>query len=267
MNKIIFFINCHVNKKYDSLLNLYLDDFKESGIENRDNVKLIFVVVGNPEDYLRVRKYIEVKLPGMFNDYEGKDRLTSYQSERIEFRVFDNSNYEHKGLEAVWKEAQSSDDDDLITYTHCRGISHQRQHHPEMNGSREVFSEIVSKYIILSNSDMEQIFVDNPSINRVGVGQSPGGWMWFNFWIAKASYLKKKERPLEYPVLSKDMSKYFDRFAKDRHYYEAWLGNGEDDTETGFSLLLNPQAAGVITGPQLLMGIGRLVSKLRKKTK
>jgi len=267
MNKIIFFINCHVNSKYDSLLNIYLNDFKESEIENRKNVKLIFVVVGKPEDYLKIRKYTEIKLPGMFNDYDGKNRLTSYQTERIEFRMFDNSNYEHKGLEAVWKEAQSSDDDDLITYTHCRGLSHKHPKSPEMNGAREVHSYLCGKCLIREYDKVENIFKDNPEINRVGLGQSPGGWMWFNFWTVKASYLKKKERPLEYPVLSKVMSKYFDRHAKDRHYYEAWLGNGEDDIDSGHSLLTVPHQGTVLRGPQMLVVINQIVKNAVNKTK
>ena len=267
MNKIIFFINCHVNPKYDSLLNLYLDDFKHSRIEHRKDVKLIMVIVGKPEDYLKIRKYTQTALPGMFNDYEGKNILHSYQHERVEFRVHDNSNFEHKGIETAWAEAQSADDDDLITYTHCRGLSHTNPKSPEMNGSREIFSQVVSKCIICNCDAVKQIFKDNPSIDRVGVGQSPGGWMWFNFWTAKASYLKKKERPLEYPVLLKRMSKHFDRFAKDRHYYEAWLGNGDHDVESGYSLLLEPQTGGTLTGPQMIKGIIQLVRDKYNKSK
>ena len=259
MNKIIFFINCYVNKKYDSLLNIYLDDFQKSGIQDRKDVRLIFVVVGTPEDYVKVEGCVREKLPKIYNDYGGKNKLTTYQSNRIEFRVYENSSYEHIGLETAWKEGQTSKDDELITYTHCRGLSHQRPHHPEMKGSREVHSYLCGKCIIQDYNKVEEIFKDQ-QIQKVGMGQSAGGWMWFNFWTVKASYLKKKDAPSEQAKLTPEMKKYFDRFAKDRHYYEAWLGDDGMENESGHSLLVTPHKGTVITGPQMLSVVNHIVA-------
>ena len=262
MNKIIFFINCHVNKQYDSLLNLYLNDFKNSSIEHRKDVKLIMVIVGKPEDYLKIRKYTEITLPGMFNDYEEKNILTSSTTERIEFRVFDNSRYEHVGIETVWSEAMASNDNDLITYTHCRGLGHQSPNHLEMNGSREVFSFYAASHIIRNYKDVEKIHKDNPQVTKVGLGQSPGGWMWFNFWTCKASYLKTRTKPDVDGTLTPMMKKHFDRWVQDRHYYEAWLGDDGKSNDQGYSLLLRNHIGATISGPMIIAAIRKLSGRM-----
>ena len=47
------------------------------------------------------------------------------------------------------------------------------------------------------------------SINKVGILTGGNGWLWFNFWIARSSYLSNLEKP-----------------KKTNHacYYEDWLG-------------------------------------------
>lgn len=258
MNKIIFFINCHVNSKYESLLNIYLDDFKNSGIEQRKDVRLIFVVVGKPDDYLKVRQLVENKLPGIFNDYNGKNILTSSTTERVEFRVFDNSNYEHMGIETVWKESMTSDDDDLITYTHCRGLGHTNSRQPEMNNSREVHSYFCGKLIIREYNKVEMIFKNNKEIKKVGLCQSPLGWMWFNFWTVKASYLKTRPRPLGNPTFTNSIKENFPGGATNRHYYEAWLGDGGEENESGYSLLVPPHKGVYLSGQEVLNKISKI---------
>lgn len=262
MNKIIFFINCHVNDKYDSLLNIYLNDFKESNIENRDDVRLIMVIVGKPVDYLKIRTYAESKLPGMFNEYDEKDILNPSTTERIEFRVFDSSYYEYAGIYTAWKEAMGSDDDDLITYTHCRGMGHQHPRAPEMNGSRDVYSLYAADQIISKYNKVVEIFEENPTVTKVGLGQSPGGWIWFNFWTCKASYLKNLERPKAKGKLTSLMKKNFDKHATDRHYYEAWLGGDGKYNDGGYSLILKSHIGTDISGPMIIAAIRKLSGRM-----
>ena len=46
---------------------------------------------------------------------------------------------------------------------------------------------------------------------------APAGWIWFNFWWARASYLKKLVEPVR---------------STRRHYYEDWLGRLTPDPST-----------------------------------
>lgn len=257
-------MNCHVNTKYDDLLQIYLRDFKNSGIEDRDDVKLIFTVVGRDSDYTRVMSHVRTVLPRLFEDYGEENVLTSGGEQRFEFRMFDNSRYEHVGIEAAWKEAMASEDDELITYCQCRGIGHTHPNAPEMNGSREIYSTIPSTHIITYYTNVEKKFEENPEITKVGVAQSPLGWMWFNFWTCKASYLKTRPKPDINGVPTPLMKQYFDHRVQDRHYYEAWLGDDGESTDQGYSLCLNPFVGIKVTGPQIIGAIQNIAKNFMK---
>lgn len=56
-------------------------------------------------------------------------------------------------------------------------------------------------------------FQANATIERAGMYPSKLGWVWFNFWWARVSYLKQTVEPV--------------RTAR-RHYYEDWLGRTYD---------------------------------------
>ena len=261
MNKIIFFMNCRVNDKYDSLLRLYLEDFKASGIEKRNDIKLIFCVVGKETDYARVMTHIKDHLPRLLPNHDGKNILTVGGEQRFELRMFHNSRYEHVGIEAAWKEAMASEDDELITYCHCRGLGHKHPKSPEMNGSREIFSSIPSTHIIRHYKNVEEKFEENPDITRVGVAQSPLGWMWFNFWTCKASYLKTRPKPDVNGVPSTLVKKYFDRWVQDRHYYEAWLGDDGQTLDQGYSMCIRPHKGVMVSGPQIIGALRMIAVK------
>ena len=267
MNKIIFFINCHVNRQYDSLLNQYLEDFEHGGIQDRDDVKLIFVVVGQSDDSTKIMNLVKNKLPRLFGSYDEKNVLTSGGEQRFELRLFDNSRYEHVGIEAAWKEAMASEDEELITYCHCRGIGHTHPSAPEMNGMREIFTLAAATHIVKNYTKIEKIFKENPDITRVGAGQSPLGWMWFNFWTCKSSYLKTRPKPDINGVPTPLMKKNFDQWVKDRHYYEAWLGDDGKTIDQGYSTCISPHKGITVSGPQVIAAIRIIINRVISKTK
>ena len=58
----------------------------------------------------------------------------------------------------------------------------------------------------------------NPAINKAGLSPAKestdwGGWLWFNYFMAKGSYLCQCDNPIE---------------TTDRYYYESWLGKNND---------------------------------------
>ena len=65
------------------------------------------------------------------------------------------------------------------------------------------------------------------SINKIGILTGGNGWSWFNFWIARSSYLSKLEKP--------KMTKY-------ACYYEDWLGRSIlNETSTNKIIYTNPE--------------------------
>ena len=60
-----------------------------------------------------------------------------------------------------------------------------------------------------------RIFSENATTTRCGSFPAPAGWMWTNFFWARASYIKKLVEPIR---------------TNRRHYYEDWLGRLYDAT-------------------------------------
>jgi uncharacterized alpha/beta hydrolase family protein len=53
------------------------------------------------------------------------------------------------------------------------------------------------------------IYSTFPTIDKIGMSAGGCGWIWYNFWYARGSYLCQVEKPV---------------LTARRHYYENWLG-------------------------------------------
>jgi uncharacterized alpha/beta hydrolase family protein len=55
---------------------------------------------------------------------------------------------------------------------------------------------------------IKEIYTIFPRIDKIGYSSGGIGWIWYNFWFARGSYIYNIEKPLK---------------TKRRHYYEDWL--------------------------------------------
>lgn len=110
------------------------------------------------------------------------------------------NNYEYEGINLVWNLAVKSPEN-IYLYFHSKGISSTSNH--RSMSERKLFKTIIDSW-----KNVIDIFSDNPNINKVGLTASEPGWMWFNFWWARGTYLSKCEQPI---------------ITTRRHYYEDWL--------------------------------------------
>ena len=76
--------------------------------------------------------------------------------------------------------------------------------------SRPVIESWLFNGTIVPWRQVIKAFQGNETVDRIGMFSSPAGWMWFNFWWARASYLQTVVEPVR---------------TTRRHYYESWLGN------------------------------------------
>jgi hypothetical protein len=119
--------------------------------------------------------------------------------------------YEFPGIKLVYDLSQKYQDD-IFIYFHSKGMSHNVH-------SRSATEMIIFKNTFESWRKHIQLF-DEAQVNKVGlfpaIGYNkdqaklgvPGGWIWYNFWYSKGSYLSKCESPI---------------VTDDRFYYEDWL--------------------------------------------
>lgn len=108
--------------------------------------------------------------------------------------------YEYPGIHLVWELANKYPEN-IFLYFHSKGMSGNINQRTMLE--RLLFQEVIVKWKKILN-----ILGEREKINKIGLAASEQGWMWFNFWWARGSYLINCEEPIITP---------------DRYYYEDWL--------------------------------------------
>jgi len=175
---VVYFINCVINTNYmDWLTNqinmvtAYLDE-------------LYIISTVSPNMELQFRKKV----------------LEMYPFAKIECH-YDNE-YEYRGILKVWDLGQIHNaPTDIILYFHSKGLTHytsyERNRHDDYNIILKDFKKIKNIYTLF------------PTVDKIGHSAGGLGWIWYNFWFARGSYISCLEKPLK---------------TERRHYYEDWLG-------------------------------------------
>lgn len=116
--------------------------------------------------------------------------------------------YEYPGIRKVWEIGQSLDEaalnKTLILYFHSKGMFNTKDQSTSRDPiERRLFTTVIDRWEYI-----EAKFNELPFLNKAGYGASPEGFIWLNFWFARASYI----RTLVCPIISRN-----------RYYYEDWL--------------------------------------------
>ena len=118
--------------------------------------------------------------------------------------------FEYPGNHKVWEIGQRIEnkvdaDKSVILYFHSKGMFNGHlKNNPRSTREILLFQTVIDpwEYVL-------QRLSANPLINKAGFAASEYGYIWYNFWWARASYIQKLEEP---------------ELTKDRYYYERWLG-------------------------------------------
>ncbi|MDB5126540.1 hypothetical protein [Mucilaginibacter sp.] len=124
--------------------------------------------------------------------------------------------FEYPALKLVHDLAVKHPDNNFI-YFHTKGMSH--------NYHSRSLEEITLFTKTFENWRKNLQILNQPRVNKVGLFPAKEGWIWYNFWYAKGSYLAQFKAPV---------------LTKDRYYYESWLGRSAPDypadTSTSYNL-------------------------------
>ena len=128
--------------------------------------------------------------------------------------------FEYLGIQKVWELGQRSTikpHNHIILYFHAKGMSD-----PLFPNSKLINTILKPWKMIIDR------FIENQKLNKAGYACAKPGWIWYNFWWARASYIKKLVKPIK---------------TQRQNYYEEWLGrlqpndltikNDGDNEETG----------------------------------
>jgi hypothetical protein len=109
--------------------------------------------------------------------------------------------YEYRGILKVWELGQSKNKkNDIILYFHSKGVTHHESYEVTKNDNHNIILQDINK--------IQEIFTIFPDIDKIGYCSGGVGWIWYNFWYVRGSYVNRVEKPIK---------------TERRHYYEDWL--------------------------------------------
>jgi hypothetical protein len=88
---------------------------------------------------------------------------------------------------------------------------------------RNKAEEYLTNNLLNNYKQIINIFEKNHNVSKVGSFPSTSGFIWFNFFYVRGTYLKKCKDPI---------------ITKDRYYYESYLGNDYPFNDKGESYCL-----------------------------
>lgn len=188
---IVYFLNTEISSSYLKLFNDQLNDLIKSNIYLYKNITLNLILICScrqKKDLLRkiiinknLKKYFKVNL------------------------LFSNDNHkEFEGINKVW-ELSNIGDRRIILYFHGKGLSYMAN---KFFYIRQPIEKFIFRLLIFNWHKHLETFSRIYSIDKIGILSGGNGWLWFNFWIARTSYLSKLEKPKK---------------TKDANYYEEWI--------------------------------------------
>ena len=182
---IVYFINCIVNPNYfDWLIN-------QINIVNNFNKKIfIIATIGEKDEDLFKKKTLELYPDVIIECY--------YENE-----------FEYRGILKVWELGQKYNSrNDIILYLHSKGVTHHTNYSFNSNDNYNI--------ILKDKNKIEEIFSIFPKVDKIGYYSSSHGFIWYNFWFVRSSYIFNIEKPIK---------------TNRRHYYEDWLGRIVDNDD------------------------------------
>ena len=183
---IVYYINCLINENYFDWLKNQIDMVKNY------NGSIFIVATLNKTHEAQFRKKV----------------LNIYPNVVIECNY--ENKFEYPGILKVWQLGQiHSSRNDIILYFHSKGMTHYKNYEKCKNENYNVIFKNINK--------IKEIFNLFPSIDKVGYFSGGIGWIWFNFWFVRGSYVNLVEKPIK---------------TQRRHYYEDWLSRKLDKNDT-----------------------------------
>ena len=127
--------------------------------------------------------------------------LLKYNYSKVEIiNVFTDNVYEYPGLKAIYQIAED-DDDTLLLYFHSKG----------MTSNQTETRQYLFKYTIGNYQSYINEFVDNKLLDTAGAIPHNNGFVFFNFFWARSSYVRNY---CNKPIISDN-----------RYIWEVWIGN------------------------------------------
>ena len=200
---IVYFINCFVSNGWEMILRSHLEDLQSSMVLLYKRCSVKIIVNCKHEDLSKVAK-LASDLLGSINVSIDKAGNKPFAGLHIVWTEEDS--YEYPAIKLLYETAKSMGDEDYLIYAHAKGLSHVDNHSRNLPIDSDIASKMLLRNALINIDILDTV----KSLSKIGPGLGGSGWMWFNFYIARASYIKGLHEPVK---------------TANRHYYESWLGD------------------------------------------
>jgi len=174
---IVYYINCTINKNYCEWL------INQLNYVYRWNATIYVIATINKANEAKFIEIVKRFFPNVIVE-------CSYEHE-----------FEYRGILKVWELGQKyNKHNDIILYLHSKGLTHHQHYYQNKKDNYNA--------ILLRINKIYEIFNIFPKIDKIGYFSGGFGWIWYNFWYARGSYISTVEKPV---------------LTSRRHYYEDWL--------------------------------------------
>lgn len=209
---IVYYINAHVHSRYIELIKHQMIDLKKSSLLKRPETRLHIMSAGSLNDRENISRLCSSIFP----------LGTPWEQHHTEENL-----YEYPGIKLVHQLSHEMAEDGLygyIGYFHAKGLSMLpdtgKVHYDGVSKRlfRRVFRPWRKNLLLLENM---------PEIDKLGYGVGGTGWLWYNFWIARSSWIQSLPEP---------------QIETNRHNYEAWIGKSpRSSTKNTLSVIDDPK--------------------------
>lgn len=203
---VVYFVNCLTNKNYmfwvKNQLGYIVQQLENNTVKLLNKTEIHIIATINKENEARFLQKVHRHFPNFtFN---------------IQF--YDENEYEYQGINKVWELGQVHDNkNDIILYYHSKGITHHVNYKHNRNDNYNI--------ILKDLNQIFKIYSEYSEIDKIGYSCGGIGWIWYNFWYARGSYISHVEKPIK---------------TERRHYYEDWLGRYVKDKKDQYPLEERP---------------------------
>jgi len=121
----------------------------------------------------------------------------------LDYSFTEENLYEYPGIHKMYTLGVEHPDDTFL-YMHTKSVS--RSNSPTTRTNDNIY---LTRMTLWNYNKINAIFNNYPHVNKIGLFPSTGGWIWFNFFWVRGSYLAGCREPVISPR---------------RHCYEDWLG-------------------------------------------
>jgi len=185
---IVYYIYINPKKNWQNILKGQLFDLQQTTILEKN--KLYIVLCCNDSDNI---------------DNAGTiiNKVLSKYIHNVNISNYSNNDYEYPGIKKVYDLA-CNDKDAIYIYLHSKGMVFH-------NSNDRLDAEIkLTRHTLCNWENILYVFETQKNINKAGLFPGHGGFIWFNFWWARGTYIASQPRPI---------------ISTSKYYYEDWLRN------------------------------------------